>query len=100
MESTNPQQRPRIVIALVHPAARAAVASVLAWSDRVAVGAVVGGLDEAVAAVQRTGAAVLVIDSRLVGRDVGALARSLGAAVILVGLDDEAAFAAAARKAG
>src|SRR5690349_14549461 len=78
---------PQVVIALPHPVARAAVESVLASSPRVRVAAAVAGLDDAVAAVAASRASVLLIEAGLVGGDVGALARALGVAVILVGVD-------------
>ena len=100
MDTVVPQDAPRVVVAHAHPAVRAAVASVLASSRRVRLAAAVATVAEAVAAVEQSRAAVLVIDATLVGGDVGALARSLGAAVILVGLHDERAFEEAALRSG
>jgi DNA-binding NarL/FixJ family response regulator len=94
----------RVLLADVESSARRAVAALLHALDGVTLVGEVGALGDVGAELRRTGAEVLIIDDRLLRSIDHVLAGSgpMGAPVrvLVVGVDDDPAFAARARDLG
>ena len=99
-----PTSQLRVLLADVEGSARRAVAGLLQSLDGITLVGEVGALGDIGAAVRHTGAEIVIIDDRLLRAIDHALARwgPLGTPVrvLVVGVDDDPAFAARAHKLG
>lgn len=94
----------RVLLADREGAGRRALASTLRTVDGVVLAGEVGDRDDLESALRRTRADVLVIDDRLVRGGDDALAalrrQTTGLRVLVLGVDDDPAYAARARRLG
>jgi DNA-binding NarL/FixJ family response regulator len=92
-----------IVLADPHPIARAALGSLLAEDGHLEI-VETADLDEGLLAVARRGAPILIVSRRLLDRGAEGLrlpaALPAGTQTIVIGLEDDRAFARDARRAG
>jgi DNA-binding NarL/FixJ family response regulator len=99
LDHEHPRARGRKVLLADRPgAARDAIAGLLVALDGVTVAAEVSAREDVSAAVRGTGADVLLIDDRLIGS--GFAGSVDGIRIIVLGMTDDPAFAARARRLG
>jgi DNA-binding NarL/FixJ family response regulator len=94
----------RVLLADLAGRSRTAIAGLIADLDRVDLVGAAGGRDEIATMLRRTGADVLMIDDRLLRDSEPVLSQlgpdGTGLRVIVIGVDDDPAFAARARRLG
>ena|SRR5215207_5288726 len=94
-----PTSTTRVVLADRPGIGRSAIATLVAETSGLSLVAKVSGMEEIEPAVEDVAPDVVVIDDRLLRRD-GWNAREIDARVIVVGVDDDPAYIARARRIG